>query len=828
MHRTTARFARYAVACLLVVVATAASAAEPPVPRLVRYAGVASAPGPADITFVLYAEQASETPLWTETQRVTIDETRRYAVHLGATRPEGLPAALFAAGEPRWLGVQVAGQAEQPRVLLVSVPYALKAADADSIGGKPLSAFVLAGDTTGTGADGLTYVNSRALAAGLAVGGPASPRGGVGEAGTVATAGTANYIGLFTDASNLGNSVLYQNAGAIGLNTTAPAAAFHSMAPATPGAFFDVYSDALGALPVVYRAARGTATAPTAVRTDDILGGLAVRGYGATKFSGGRGQVMFKAAENWTDAANGTYLVFATEPLGASTIASERMRITPDGNVGIGTAAPGQALSVAGIIESTVGGIKFPDGSTLATATGAIGSPALNNTATGAQALAANTTGYSNTANGSMALAVNTNGDQNTATGAQALRANTTGNSNTGTGAQALYANTIGIGNTATGYQALRSNTGGDLNTASGQQALYANTTGNNNTASGVMALYGNTTGSYNTANGSQALLANTTGSGNTGTGAGALTANTTGVYNTATGRNALNANTTGDENTAGGSSALSNNTTGNGNTADGRAALYSNTSGSANTAVGNSALYANTTGYNNAAFGESALEGNTTGHSNTAIGRQALVGNTAGFRNIAVGHSAGGFSTGDYNILIGHGGVAAESNTIRIGAPGDHTRTFITGIRGVTTGNANAIPVLIDGAGQLGTVSSSRRVKDDIADMAGASAGLMQLRPVTFHYKSDQNAGGRSLQYGLIAEEVADVYPGLIAHSADGQIETVMYQFLPPMLLNEFQKQQRTIDTLEAQTAADKAQIQTLTEQLTALAERLSRLEKR
>ena len=103
-----------------------------------------------------------------------------------------------------------------------------------------------------------------------------------------------------------------------------------------------------------------------------------------------------------------------------------------------------------------------------------------------------------------------------------------------------------------------------------------------------------------------------------------------------------------------------------------------------------------------------------------------------------------------------------------------------------MTTGSADAVAVVIDSNGQLGTVSSSRRFKDDIADMDAASSALMKLRPVTFHYKTDQNPAGRTLQYGLIAEEVAEVYPGLVAHSADGQIETVMYQFLPPMLLNE------------------------------------------
>ena len=144
-----------------------------------------------------------------------------------------------------------------------------------------------------------------------------------------------------------------------------------------------------------------------------------------------------------------------------------------------------------------------------------------------------------------------------------------------------------------------------------------------------------------------------------------------------------------------------------------------------------------------------------------------------------------------------------------------------------MTTGNANAIPVLIDTAGQLGTVSSSRRVKDDITDMGAASGGLMNLRPVTFHYKSDRNPSGRTLQYGLIAEEVAEVYPGLVAHSADGQIETVMYQFLPPMLLNEYQKQARTIDAqqrMESQQRAIealRAQVEALTQAVASLRER-------
>ena len=115
---------------------------------------------------------------------------------------------------------------------------------------------------------------------------------------------------MFSDATTLVNSVIYQSGTNIGVNTAALLAGFHAVSGTSPVAFFDVYSNALGALPVVYRAARGASASPTAVQTNDILGGLAVRGYGATTWSSGRGEVMYKAAENRTDGAQGTYLQF--------------------------------------------------------------------------------------------------------------------------------------------------------------------------------------------------------------------------------------------------------------------------------------------------------------------------------------------------------------------------------------------------------------------------------------------------------------------------------------------------------------------------------------
>ena len=179
-----------------------------------------------------------------------------------------------------------------------------------------------------------------------------------------------------------------------------------------------------------------------------------------------------------------------------------------------------------------------------------------------------------------------------------------------------------------------------------------------------------------------------------------------------------------------------------------------------------------------------------TYGTSNFFAGIGAGNFTLTGINNIAIGASAGSLlSTGGNNIDIGHVGVATDAATIRIGTPGTQTKAFVAGIRGVTTGAANAINVLIDSNGQLGTVSSSRRYKEDIADMGDASARLLSLRPVSFRYKQPFADGGKPLQFGLIAEEVAVAFPELAVFNAEGQPETVKYQDLAPLLLNEVQK---------------------------------------
>ncbi|HET7840965.1 MAG TPA: hypothetical protein VFM21_05140, partial [Terriglobia bacterium] len=195
------------------------------VPRLIKFTGtlrdVAGKPlaGPVDVTFALYAEESGGAPLWFETQTVQASSLGRYTALLGAMTPAGVPMELFEQGEARWLGVMVQGLPEQSRVLLVSVPYALKAGDAETLGGKPASAFMLAsqaGETTATAAaagtlSGLVQANT------LTGGGGTTPN----------LVMTTNYIPVFTDAlGNHGNSMLYQSGGYVGVGTTTPAFPF--------------------------------------------------------------------------------------------------------------------------------------------------------------------------------------------------------------------------------------------------------------------------------------------------------------------------------------------------------------------------------------------------------------------------------------------------------------------------------------------------------------------------------------------------------------------------------------------------------------------------
>ena len=371
-----------------------------------------------------------------------------------------------------------------------------------------------------------------------------------------------------------------------------------------------------------------------------------------------------------------------------------------------------------------------------------------------------------NTAEGQKALFSLTTGAANTAVGWYSLFSDTEGSFNTATGAGSLLYN-IAESNTAIGAGALLFNTTGEANTASGTQALFSNDAGNANTATGDAALYSNIEGSDNTASGTAALFFNT------------------GSRNTASGRSALFDNTSGGDNTATGYSALRNNTIGPFNTANGDQALFSNTEGAANTAVG-----------------FRALVDNTTGTHNTAIGSDTLVNNTTGNSNIALGVLAGG-------------AVANANNVIAIGISGQNVSNscFIGQIYSNVQPEVGTDPdrVTINSNGRLGRGNvSSRRYKHDIQPMHTASEAIYALNPVTFRYH-EQYDRTQTIAFGLIAEEVAKVNPDLVGRNPEGQPESVRYEQINAMLLNEFLKEHRKVQELEANAARQQKQIEAL-----------------
>jgi len=334
-------------------------------------------------------------------------------------------------------------------------------------------------------------------------------------------------------------------------------------------------------------------------------------------------------------------------------------------------------------------------------------------------------------------------------------------------------------------------------NTAYGTDALAQNINGTSNSAFGYFALYGNLTGRSNTGVGSLALYSDQNGIGNTAVGAKALYSNLQN-YNTATGYGALYANYNGIGNTANGFKALLSNYSGGSNTAEGYEALYSNLDGGGNTAEGTSALYSNNHGIDNTANGTGALFTNGSGSNNTAVGFGALYSNQNGSSNIAVGADAGyHLTTGSNNIDIGNQGVAADSDTIKIGVQGTQTATYIAGIRGATI--AGGVTVVVDAAGQLGVRTSSARFKEAIKPMDDASEAILALKPVTFRYKKDLDPQGIP-QFGLVAEQVEKIDPDLVVRDEKGQIFTVRYEAVNAMLLNEFLKEHQRVQQLQGQ----------------------------
>lgn len=284
-------------------------------------------------------------------------------------------------------------------------------------------------------------------------------------------------------------------------------------------------------------------------------------------------------------------------------------------------------------------------------------------------------------------------------------------------------------------------------------------------------------------------------------------------------------ANTTACCNVFSGYQAGFNNTEGEDNAFYGVGSGYSNSNGSLNTFSGWGTGYSNTTGSDNTFSGFTTGYNNNAGYNNTFYGVAAGYNNTTGHYNVFVGPETGYYNTtGSSNVYIANFGPSsgAESNAIRIGTQGtgqgQQNIAYVAGIYGSAVG-ISGIPVYVDNNGQLGTAVSSLRFKEQIHDMGDSTNALMKLRPVTFFYKTEYAKGDRTLQYGLIAEEVAQVYPELVAYDNDGQPYSVRYQYITTMLLNEVQKQYRRAE-------AEAKVVETQQQKIDELEQRLSRLE--
>ncbi|HEY1770123.1 MAG TPA: tail fiber domain-containing protein [Chthoniobacterales bacterium] len=332
-------------------------------------------------------------------------------------------------------------------------------------------------------------------------------------------------------------------------------------------------------------------------------------------------------------------------------------------------------------------------------------------------------------------------------------------------------------------------------NTAIGFSALYSDVVpGATNTAVGSYAMYDNTTGNGNVALGFDAMYGNTIGHGNVALGVAALVANTTGVLNVAIGFNALSGPAAGSDNVAIGNQVMSNGATGTYNTAVGNAAMAFS-AGSENVAVGDGALN-QSSGSQNIGIGQAACL-TTAGSNNIGIGEFAGENVTTGTNNFMVGQNAGqNITTGSNNIDIDNLGTKKDSGVIRVGDASTQKKTFVAGISGVTI--SNGIAVVVSKQGQLGVATSSAHFKDNIQPMKDASDVLLSLQPVTFRYKKELDSLGTP-QFGLVAEQVAKVDPDLVARDESGQPYTVRYEAVNAMLLNEFLKEHRKVEHLEA-----------------------------
>jgi endosialidase-like protein len=744
------------------------------VPRFVKFSGtlqdMAGKPlvGVADVTFALYTEEAGGTALWYETQTVETDALGRYTVLLGAMHAGGVPVEMFTSGEARWLGVQVGNlpeTAQGGRVLLVSVPYALKALDAETLGGKPASAFMLAPDQTGS-----QTTNPSA---------PGAPTTNIKTSGKkpkplAMTSGATNFVDTTADQVVL----VQQNGTGMGLLATAPSnVAIEGTTAGTSNGIvaglYGVSTGATGSGKGIWGTAGGTggvgvygsATATTGT-TYGILGfDISSSGTGLLgEATSTTGPTVGVAGYSYSTSGRGIWgLNQATS--GATTgILAEVLSPSGTGLV-VNNVAGGKLASMQnnGVEKLSV------DGSGSITTTGNLSAGNLN---------AVNLTALGTVSDANEIVAGDINLPLTTGLGVGVITLGGApfihtccGNTyNTFVGLNAGNLTTTGASNTATGYGALQSNSYGGNNTASGFFTLVTNTTGENNTASGFSALESNTTGNYNTASGFQALVSNITGTYNTASGVAALFLNDTGGHDSAFGTCAL-ANTFGTTGMTGPCGGVPTLTSGSGDTAVGFSAGRTNTTGQANTFLG---------------FGADASSGTLSNA--TAIGAYAVVGES----NALVLGSINGFNGATSSVNVG---IGTSTPGHALDVVGDINASGCVVATGTTLG---------------GTCSSDARLKTNIQPFAPVLDKVARLQPVHFNWRASNPVGygfGPGESAGLIAQQVEKVFPNMVSTDARGY-KMVNYSELPYLLPEGVRELKAQNDTLRKRMSDQQTEL--------------------
>jgi len=426
----------FVIALSTLLFASIASAQQAPttsVPNLIRYSGTLKDASPASttvgMTFAIYKQQEGGAPIWMETQNVTLGRDGQYSVLLGSTTAAGLPDGLFSQQEERWLGVQLQGQPEQPRVLLVSVPYAFKAHEAETLGGLPASSFVRAPTTEQS-----SQANSET---------PQSESLGT-KPGFLNGRGATNYVPVWLNPYILGSSAIYQAGGNVGIGTTTPKAKLDVNGGINSATTYDI-----GGSSILSSPGQGNLFLGVGAGASDV-GGQLLQGNTFTGYQAGYSTISTGQSNN----------VFSGYQAGYS-------NTTGFANVFSGYQA--------GYFNTTGSSNTF-----LGWGAGASNTTGNGNTFSGSEAGVSNTTGNGNTFSGSDAGRFNTTASGNSFFGDSAGIETTTGNFNTFLGSSAGLNNTTGGVNTFSGAGAGQNNATGNNNTFYGGNAGFNNKTGNN------------------------------------------------------------------------------------------------------------------------------------------------------------------------------------------------------------------------------------------------------------------------------------------------------------------------------------------------------------